>query len=110
LKEKEIAIIGCGMHKFGRLADESYADIGREVIRMALQDAGIAWKDIQAAYSSTMYFPATSGARIMHPLGANEIAEAIVSKSPIIIKYIKKAITRGLYSDLAAGLAFEKTQ
>jgi len=40
----------------------------------------------------------------------NEIAEAIVSKSPIIIKYLKKAITRGLYTDLAAGLAFEKTQ
>jgi enoyl-CoA hydratase len=40
----------------------------------------------------------------------NEIAEAIVSKSPIIIKYLKKAITRGMYTDLAAGLAFEKTQ
>lgn len=40
----------------------------------------------------------------------NEMAEAIVSKSPIIIKYLKKAITRGLYTDLAAGLAFEKTQ
>jgi enoyl-CoA hydratase len=40
----------------------------------------------------------------------NETAEAIVSKSPIIIKYLKKAITRGLYTDLAAGLAFEKTQ
>jgi len=40
----------------------------------------------------------------------NEIADAIVSKSPIIIKYLKKAITRGLYTDLAAGLAFEKTQ
>jgi len=40
----------------------------------------------------------------------NEIADAIVRKSPIIIKYLKKAITRGLYTDLAAGLAFEKTQ
>ena len=40
----------------------------------------------------------------------NETVEAIVSKSPIIIKYLKKAITRGLYTDLAAGLAFEKTQ
>ena len=40
----------------------------------------------------------------------NEIAEAIVSKSPIIIKYLRKAITRGMYTNLAAGLAFEKTQ
>jgi acetyl-CoA C-acetyltransferase len=50
LKEKEIAIIGCGMHKFGRFADESYAEIGREAVRMALQDAGIGWMDKQAAY------------------------------------------------------------
>lgn len=40
----------------------------------------------------------------------NQIAEAIVNKSPIIIKYLKRAITRGMYTDLAAGLAFEKTQ
>ena len=70
MKEREIVIIGCGMHKFGRFEDKSYADIGREAIRMALQDAGIGWKDIQAAYCSTMYLPATSGARIMRPLGS----------------------------------------
>jgi len=40
----------------------------------------------------------------------NEIAEVVVSKSPIIIKYLKKAINRGMYTDLAAGLAFEKSQ
>jgi enoyl-CoA hydratase len=40
----------------------------------------------------------------------DQIAEAIVNKSPIIIKYLKKATTRGMYTDLAASLAFEKTQ
>ena len=40
----------------------------------------------------------------------NQVAEAIVSKSPLIIKYLKKAITRGMYTDLAAGLAYERTQ
>jgi enoyl-CoA hydratase len=40
----------------------------------------------------------------------DQIVEEIVSKSPIIIKYLKKAITRGMYTDLGAGLAFEKTQ
>jgi len=43
MKEREIGVIGCGMHKFGRFADESYADIGREAIRMALQDAAMVW-------------------------------------------------------------------
>jgi len=50
--------------------DVEKLEIGREAIRMALQDAGIGWKAIQAAYCATMYLPATSGARIMRPLGA----------------------------------------
>jgi len=45
LKEKEIVIIGCGMHKFGRFPEESYMEIGREAIKMALQDAGIGWRE-----------------------------------------------------------------
>jgi len=37
-----------------------------------------------------------------------QLAEAIASKSPLIIKLVKKVINRGLYTDLAAGLAYEK--
>jgi enoyl-CoA hydratase len=40
----------------------------------------------------------------------DQIVEEIVSKSPIIVKYLKKAITRGMYTDMGAGLAFEKLQ
>ena len=38
----------------------------------------------------------------------NQLAETIASKSPLIIKLAKKAINRGMYTDLAAGLAYEK--
>ena len=38
----------------------------------------------------------------------NKLAETIASKSPLIIKLAKKAINRGMYADLAAGLAYEK--
>ncbi len=70
---KEIAIIGVGIHKFGRFGDKPYAEIGREAARMALKDANIAWRDIQTAYVSEMYLPATSGARILGPLGRTGI-------------------------------------
>ena len=40
----------------------------------------------------------------------NQIAEAIASKSPLIMKILKKAITTGMYTDLAAGLVYEKDQ
>jgi len=38
----------------------------------------------------------------------NQLAETIASKSPLIIKLVKKVINRGMYTDLAAGLAYEK--
>ena len=37
-----------------------------------------------------------------------QLAATIASKSPLIIKLAKKAINRGMYTDLAAGLAYEK--
>jgi enoyl-CoA hydratase len=37
-----------------------------------------------------------------------QLAATIASKSPLIIKLVKKAINRGMYTDLAAGLAYEK--
>lgn len=39
----------------------------------------------------------------------NQVAEAIVSKSPVIMSIAKKTINRGMYTDLAAGLSYEKT-
>jgi acetyl-CoA C-acetyltransferase len=111
LKEKEIVIIGCGMHKFGRFPEESYLEIGREAIKMALQDAGIGWKDIEAAYCSTMYLPATSGARIMRPLGATGIpicdVEAACASGGVAMKQAMSGLKAGEY-DIALVLGVEK--
>lgn len=38
----------------------------------------------------------------------NKLAKTIASKSPLIVKLAKKVINRGMYTDLAAGLAYEK--
>lgn len=111
MKAKEIVIIGCGMHNFGRFADKSYAEIGREAVRMALQDAGISWKDIQAAYCSTMYLPATSGARIMRPLGATGIpicdVEAACASGGVAMRQAMLGLESGQY-DIALVLGVEK--
>ncbi len=37
----------------------------------------------------------------------NQIAEAIASKSPLILRLAKKTINRGMYTDLATGLSYE---
>lgn len=111
MRNREIAIVGCGMHRFGRFPEKSYMEIGREAIRMALQDAGIGWKGIQAAYCSTMYLPATSGARIMRPLGATGIpicdVEAACASGGVALRQAMLGIEAGDY-DTVLVLGVEK--
>ena len=38
----------------------------------------------------------------------NQLAATIASKSPLIISLVKKVINRGMYTDLAAGLSYER--
>jgi acetyl-CoA C-acetyltransferase len=49
----DIAIIGIGIHPFGRSEDKSGLDQGAFAARQALQDAGLAWSDIQFAYGGS---------------------------------------------------------
>jgi acetyl-CoA C-acetyltransferase len=107
----ETAIIGVGMHKFGRFGDKPYAEIGREAARMALKDAGISWKDVQAAYCSTMYLPATSGARILRPFGATGIpisdVEAACASGGVAMRQAMLGLESGAY-EIALVLGVEK--
>lgn len=68
----EVVIIGVGIHPFGRF-DKTAEEIGSYAAAEALKDAGLKWTDIQAAYLSRMYLPATSGARILRKLGGTSI-------------------------------------
>jgi acetyl-CoA acetyltransferase len=43
----DVAIIGVGLHPFGRFGDKTAMAMGAEAIRLALGDAGVTWRDIQ---------------------------------------------------------------
>jgi acetyl-CoA acetyltransferase len=50
---KEVAIIGVGMHPFGRFGPKSAIEMGADAIRAACTDAGITWKDVQFAFGGS---------------------------------------------------------
>ena len=60
-KEKEVsqngdvAVIGVGMYPYGKYPDKTPQELGVHVIREALKDAGIDWKDVQAMAASCSY-------------------------------------------------------
>jgi acetyl-CoA acetyltransferase len=51
--ERDIAIIGIGIHPFGRTEGASGIDQGVYAARQALGDAGLGWDDIQFAYGGS---------------------------------------------------------
>ncbi len=49
----DVAIIGVGLHPFGRWGDKSAIDMGADAVRLALGDAGAEWKDVQFAFGGS---------------------------------------------------------
>src|SRR4051794_20185172 len=49
----DVAIIGVGLHPFGRFPDLTAIDMGAIAIRRALADAGVEWRDIQFAFAGS---------------------------------------------------------
>jgi acetyl-CoA C-acetyltransferase len=49
----DVAIIGIGLHPFGRFPGTSAIEMGAKAARLALADAGLTWKDIQFAFGGS---------------------------------------------------------
>ena len=49
----DVAIIGVGLHPFGRFGPKSAIDMGADAVRAALADAGIDWSDVQFAFGGS---------------------------------------------------------
>jgi len=49
----DVAVIGVGLHPFGRFGPKSAIDMGADAIRAALGDAGAEWKDVQFAFGGS---------------------------------------------------------
>ena len=106
----DVVILGIGIHPFGRF-DPSYQAMGSLAASNALKDAGVDWQDIQFAYLSRMYLPATSGARILKTLGCTGIPivdiEAACASGGAALRQAVLAIRSG-EADLGLVLGAEK--
>jgi acetyl-CoA C-acetyltransferase len=49
----EVAIVGIGMHPFGRTPELTGQEQGVYAVRQALADAGVGWKDVQFAFGGS---------------------------------------------------------
>ena len=49
----DVAIVGVGLHPFGRFGDKTAIEMGAEAVAAACLDAGIGWSDVQFAFGGS---------------------------------------------------------
>jgi acetyl-CoA C-acetyltransferase len=67
------AIVGIGIHPFGRFDGVTGPQMGAFAVRQAVRDAGLEWKDIQVAFGG-------SAAGMMPDAGDNSTPDSLVSQ------------------------------
>jgi len=66
---RDVAILGVGMHRFGMWPDLTNGDMSREAGLAALRDAGLSFRDVQAAFVGHIFSHAMAGVRVMKEFG-----------------------------------------
>lgn len=66
---RKVAIAGAAMCRFGRYPEKSVQDLGWPVVKAAVENAGIAPRQIQSAYVGSAYGGRLVGQRVLRPLG-----------------------------------------
>ena len=71
---REVVVAGVGLHPFGRFPEKTVHDLARTAVLEAFEDAGVGYKDIQAAYFGHVYYEGMSvGEVALHELGLTGI-------------------------------------
>jgi len=72
---RDVAVVGLGMHPWGKFAEKSVTGMMREATEAALEDSGIQWKQVEAVCSASSRFSGGRG----WGLNGNDIVEEMGS-------------------------------
>jgi acetyl-CoA acetyltransferase len=115
MASNKVYVVGVGMTKFEKPGskDWDYPDMAREAGTKALEDAGIAYDQIQQVHVGYVYGDSTSGQRAVYELGKTGVPITNVnnncSTGSTALYLAAQAIRGGLY-DCTLALGFEKMQ
>ena len=108
---REVSVIGAGMVRFGKFRDKTLAEIAWPAVKQAIDEAGVAKADIEAAYCGTALGGMMSGQRILKAIGLTGLpivnVENACSSSSSAFREAWIAVASGLY-DVALAIGVEK--
>jgi acetyl-CoA acetyltransferase len=103
---RDVAIVGVGLHPFGRFDSKSVVDLGVAAVQLALKDAGVERTRVQAAYCGTVYSGVAAGHRVLTAIGATGIPimniEAGCASGGAALQLGVEAIRSGQYDRVLA--------
>jgi len=94
---RDVAVLGVGMHRFGKWSDMSNADMSLVAGMEALRDAGLTFPDVETAYVGYILGWTMTGVRVMKEFGLTGIP----------IQHIENASATGSATFREACLAVE---
>ena len=78
---RPVYVVGIGLHRYQRLSETTYVDLGLTAVREALADATIQWSDVQSVYTGTAFIGMAASRPMLRHLGASGISMAQVENA-----------------------------
>jgi acetyl-CoA acetyltransferase len=78
---RPVFVVGIGLHRYQRLSETTYVDLGLTAVRQALSDAGIEWSAVESAYTGTALVGMAASRPMLRHLGATGIPMAQVENA-----------------------------
>ena len=108
MMQRDVAIVGVGIHPWGRFPKKSMSEMAVEAIVNALKDAKMSWRDIQAAVFGTYMWVTHYGG--IHGILSGTSTASLMGETGIPIVNVVNAcatgqsILREAYLTVASGL------
>jgi acetyl-CoA acetyltransferase len=108
---REVVVAGIGITRWGSYPDLESYNFGSEAILKALDDAGVHWNEVEAAYCGSVYQGTASGHQAIIEVGLTGIpivnVENACSSGSSAFRLAYQAVATGL-CDVALALGMEK--
>jgi acetyl-CoA acetyltransferase len=108
---RSVAVAGIGLAKFQRYTGQEIYDFGSEAILKALKDAGMEWRDVQAAFCGSVYQGTGSGHQVIKEIGLTGIpvvnVENACSSGGSAFRLAYQSVAAEIY-DVVLAVGFEK--
>jgi acetyl-CoA acetyltransferase len=107
-----VLVAGVGMTPFKKPGDNlPYPEMAAQAIRQALQDAGLAYSDVQDVYAGYVYGDSASGQRAVYEVGMTGVPVINVNNNcasgSTALYLARKAVANGSV-DCALAVGFEQ--